>query len=256
MIILTWNVSAFNTCFNAKYSVEQKRGMIIEAIKSLDKSPDVLCLQEATAELVQALVVNTNYCLLDTVQTHCEMCCLFVRNDLRQKLVTGENAIHVTDGVVSCDFQLSKTQSVRLASCHLAPFKGNAQVRKEQLETFFKLCDASKVDHVILAGDMNVRQGESDVWLTKLLPELSKGKDFNDAWCLSGRNAFTKFTWDSFTNKYFNDGFKFKSRFDRVIISGGMQCRSYQLIGNTPVNNFFLSDHFGIVTELVLEEKD
>lgn len=254
MIILTWNVSAFNTCFNANYSIEQKRQMIIEAVKSMEKSPDVLCLQEVTAELAQDLVFSTNYCLIDTVQTHCEMCCLFVSNDLRQKLVAGSNAINVTDGIVSCDLQLSRTQLVRLASCHLAPFKENSQVRKEQLESFFKSSDASKVTHIVLAGDMNVRQDESDIWLAKLLPELSKGKDFNDAWCLSGRNANTKFTWDSFTNKYFNDGFKFKSRFDRVLVSSGIQCKLYQLTGNAPVDGCFLSDHFGIVTELALKD--
>ena len=75
-----------------------------------------------------------------------------------------------------------------------------------------------------------------------------------DAWKSAGANSDSKFSWNTFTNKYYEDGFQYRARYDRCYIRGDVfSVREFGLIGNHPVENRsgdYLSDHFGLSVRL------
>jgi endonuclease/exonuclease/phosphatase family metal-dependent hydrolase len=99
---------------------------------------------------------------------------------------------------------------------------------------------------MVVAGDMNMREIETHSAL-----ELG----LEDAWLLSGSHPSAQFTWNSKVNQYLADCFGFTCRFDRVFVSPGVQVHGFSLVGDQPVEGqpgHYLSDHFGIVTQLQL----
>ena len=81
------------------------------------------------------------------------------------------------------------------------------------------------------------------------------GGGWLDAWKEgSGSSKKLKFTWDSFTNLYHENGFGFTCRFDRCYARGdSINISNFDLMGNVPVNGTegdYLSDHFGLIVEI------
>ena len=108
-----------------------------------------------------------------------------------------------------------------------------------------------------------MRQAE-DAAVEKLL-----GKDGNywtDAWKQAGSSRQQAYTWDSRINLYHGlDAFQFHCRFDRVYLYNVQSVQSFQLMANTPMRSrpsdkntnqqqydYYLSDHFGIVTTVLI----
>ena len=100
-----------------------------------------------------------------------------------------------------------------------------------------------------MIGDMNMRQKED-----KSIEGLVGG-GWLDAWKEgSGSSKKLKFTWDSFTNQYHENGFGFTCRFDRCYARGdSINISNFDLMGNVPVHGTegdYLSDHFGLIVEI------
>eukprot|EP00986_Skeletonema_menzelii_P018964 scaffold27037_cov134-Skeletonema_menzelii.AAC.11 len=103
---------------------------------------------------------------------------------------------------------------------------------------------------MILLGDYNMRQSE-DTSIENILGI--------DAWKAAGSNYRSKFTWDSFANKYHEDGFSFRARFNRCYVGGeNIRVNRFGLIGNKVVEGGstkdFLSDHYGMVIGLDVDK--
>lgn len=239
MKLVSWNISAFNTSFAAKgLSIQEKLNEILRLISQ--ETPDVLCIQEATPQFI-SLVNNSGYSCIASTITHSESCCLFLKASILGLMMKG--SAKEMDGVVSVDLRIAK-KVIRFASCHLSPFKENEEARIMQLFNFLAL---QPVDDYIIAGDMNVREDEAKRWL-KDFPNLI-GRRLKDAWVSTGSDVKAKFTWDSRVNKYFQEGFAFVCRFDRIFVSDNVKCANYKLIGNVPFRGGFLSDHYGLALE-------
>jgi endonuclease/exonuclease/phosphatase family metal-dependent hydrolase len=103
-------------------------------------------------------------------------------------------------------------------------------------------------------GDFNMRTAEDMDAETA----LQDGIGWIDAWKASPPGPIkyaSKFTWDSFINKYHEDGFQYRARYDRCYYRGEdiVRVNKFDLIGNVPVHNRpgdYLSDHFGMLVEL------
>jgi endonuclease/exonuclease/phosphatase family metal-dependent hydrolase len=92
---------------------------------------------------------------------------------------------------------------VYVACYHLAPFKENAELRALELKYIVKAITAmDPAACVLIAGDMNMRENETDAVL-----QLGLG----DAWLMSGSHPSVKFTWNSKVNQYLADCFGFTS---------------------------------------------
>jgi len=101
---------------------------------------------------------------------------------------------------------------------------------------------------MILLGDYNMRQSE-DKAIENILGI--------DAWKAAGSNYRNKFTWDSFSNEYHEDGFAFRARFDRCYAGGDkIHVNRFGLIGNKAVvgTKDFLSDHYGMIIGFDVEK--
>ena len=71
----------------------------------------------------------------------------------------------------------------------------------------------------------------------------------------------TKFTWNTFANRYHgDDGFRFKARFDRCYVRGGaVTVNRFGLIGDRSVDGRvgdYLSDHYGLLVGLEVAGND
>lgn len=138
---------------------------------------------------------------------------------------------------------------IAVSSSHLAPFKEGSSTRAMQCETLMKIM-TEECDNCILLGDFNMRAFEDKT------TENLCGGEWIDAWKGCGSNVGVKFTWDSFANRYHNEGFSFKARFDRCYLRGdAFGLNHFSFMGNRPVKaqdggggaGDYLSDHFGMV---------
>lgn len=141
-----------------------------------------------------------------------------------------------------------------LLTTHLESTKNAARERKQQLTKCFSEMDKSKHDsHVILAGDLNIRDNEIDS-----IGGLPEG--VYDAWVTSGGDKNTQFTWDVGENDNLKWTFKNKPklRFDRMLYTCGtnreMNVESFQLVGKGRLESCgrFPSDHWGILCEFTI----
>ena len=133
------------------------------------------------------------------------------------------------------------SKAFTFVACHLFPYKNNIATRLGQLEDILSQVD--KDQPLIIAGDMNMRESETE----RVLSTFS----LEDAFLLKGTKE-TKFTWDSKINKYHEKSHEFAARFDRVLVRG-LEVSEFALIANRPsseIKNHFLSDHYGISAEL------
>jgi hypothetical protein len=118
-----------------------------------------------------------------------------------------------------------------------------------------KLMTQNGGNNCILLGDFNARAAED----TKI--ENAAGGKWLDAWKCTGSDPATKFTWDTFANRYHGDeGFRFKARFDRCYVRGGaVTVNRFGLIGNQSIggrSGDYLSDHYGLVVGLEVAGKN
>lgn len=137
-------------------------------------------------------------------------------------------------------FDLQGGTEITVVSVHLAAGTQGAQQRSTQLRVL-KQSLKDVTTPLIIAGDTNMRESETRDACTTLA--------CHDAFIEYGSPDAQKFTWDSFKNCYYENGIKFKARFDRVFCKN-LTVSSFRLVGNVPVHNSYASDHFGLFCEL------
>jgi endonuclease/exonuclease/phosphatase (EEP) superfamily protein YafD len=150
----------------------------------------------------------------------------------------------------------AKNGVLYVASCHLiGPHQQNADKRAAQLEALVRhINDREPGAAVILAGDMNI-------WKAAETKNALDNLGLQDAFILAtiaGTRSGAKFTWDTRVNQYRKIIRPFASRFDKVFVRG-LEVKGYSLVGDEAVGGkpgFYLSDHFGICTELRLLVSD
>lgn len=132
--------------------------------------------------------------------------------------------------------------------------KEGAAERKTQYTSLMRQM-LQHAPNCILLGDFNMRTAE-DIHAETALQD--GGGRWMDAWKASPPGPIkyaSKFTWDSFVNKYHEDGFQYRARYDRCYYRGEdiVGVEKFDLIGNRPVEDRpgeYLSDHFGMVVVL------
>jgi endonuclease/exonuclease/phosphatase family metal-dependent hydrolase len=281
--LVTFNVAEFKRHSQAPPGFDPRRAFL-EELKL--HQPDILALQELPPEddHQQCSSSFSGYQCVGTTPSHCGLVGLFIRSAFLQEAQASFTRVWppaVTNGVdmmagdrVPAVLAYIAWQSTGVAlvvsSCHLEPFKEGKKVRAAQLQAIAKAATLKyniPATRMILAGDMNMRQAE-DAAVEKLL-----GQDnWTDAWKQAGSSRQEAYTWDSSINHYHGmDAFQFHCRFDRVYLYNVKIVQSFQLMANKPMSsssstsndpydspnrhgqyNYYLSDHFGIVTTLLI----
>lgn len=133
-------------------------------------------------------------------------------------------------------FRCHDGREVTVVSVHLAAGSQGVLLRSTQLRLM-----QQTLKHVttplIIAGDTNMRESETQ--------DACKTLGCDDAFIECGSPDAHKFTWDSFKNRYYENGMNFKARFDRIFCKD-LSVSSFCLVGNIPIHNSYASDHFGL----------
>lgn len=269
LTLLSWNISNARPSASApdfaRRAVDAPRLIRDECLLASrarrPAPPDVIALQECphpsfgTEEFGPA-----GYVSVGSRASHCGYVDLLVREELRPRplpIPAEYNLPSVAAAILVApprsngendDDEATPVppRSIAVSSSHLAPFKENALLRLMQCTALMDLL-AEESDDCVHLGDFNMRAAE-DAGV-----EGACGGGWMDAWKEAG-DARSKFTWDSFANRYHgDDGFKFRARFDRCYVRGdGLTVRQFGLTGNQCVERKgdYLSDHFGLSVEL------
>jgi hypothetical protein len=161
---------------------------------------------------------------------------------------------------VAATIILPDSTKIAISSSHLMWSKEGAAVRKQQYTSLMRQM-LQHATNCILMGDFNMRAAE-DAHAENAL--LQDGVRWIDAWKASppGQTKYaSKFTWDSFINKYHMDGFQYRARYDRCYYHGEniVGVNKFDLIGNQSVENRpgdYWSDHFGMLVVLGVRTQD
>ena len=247
---VSWNIAEAAPSFSAPSFSRRERDaprLIRECVLGDGRQPDIIALQESPypsfgdETFFEQGYVSTG----GTKLTHCGYVDLLLKKQLAEKasritLASGQPS-------VACRLVLPNNTTISVASSHLEPFKTGARVRRRQCQDLRDSLAHGSANNMILLGDFNARQSE-DKDMEKIVGI--------DAWKSCGSNNITKFTWDSFVNKYHQDGFSFRARFDRCYVGGSeINVKRFGLIGNKSVDSAkdFLSDHYGMIIGLDVE---
>lgn len=248
--ILTLNVAEFKPHSQApREFIPQK--VFLEELER--HRADVLALQELPLNLD-----IPGYQCIGTVASHCGYVGLFVLEDFASEKIASVKRVlprvmMMADDipVVLVTIRFLDGKELVVGSCHLEPFNHGKEIRLAQLQAISDISTKTKSSTMILAGDMNMRQSED-------VPVEEIGS-WKDAWKEAGSIRREAFTWNSKINHYHaEDSFQFHCRFDRVYLRNAKGVRTFRLMANEPLDNirsgstYYLSDHFGIVTTVVI----
>jgi len=290
LTFLSWNVSnASPSCMAPDPAQRVKRAPFLIRDECLSSSPDIIALQECPSPSFGRDVFGSHgYISMGTRPSHCGYVDLLVRKGLTtsssttaaaEAAINDDNHVNINDSKrkrnrpstgtttittdfynlpsVACHIDLPNGVTIAVSSSHLAPFKDGASERLAQCTTLMKLMtqNGGNIDNCILLGDFNARAAED----TRI--ENAAGGKWLDAWKCTGSDPNTKFTWNTFANRYHgDDGFRFKARFDRCYIRGGaVTVNRFGLIGNRRVDGRvgdYLSDHYGLLVGLEVAGND
>ena len=244
--VLTWNIVLAKSSAAAPPSWHRDDGVaqltaMIPLV--LSEHPQVVALQEIPYPRWAAEVFSpAGYRLVGTAESHCGCTALLVQEELARKL----QRVHVIGPCVLGCFDFDGF-GLAIASMHLAPHESGALQRHECLGDLISVCQQSMAAAWVLCGDWNLRQSEEDTLFGTAQPALL------DCWKLSGVPAEFRVTWDSYRNRFWPRGRKFRAHFDRICVWPLATVREYRLVGEQPLtsDSHFVSDHYGIFTRLV-----
>jgi len=242
--VISWNISNAQPSFSApdftKRSQDSPRLIREECLQS--SIPSVIALQECPyPNFGSELFTSLGYVSAGTRQSHCGYCDLLVQNELisnNKKIQSIQLPNHLPS--VAAKIELPNKTQIAVSSSHLQPFKEGANKRLLQCMSLMD-CMTKESNNCILLGDMNMRVSEDkDV----------EGAGLVDCWKAAGSSKDTKFTWNSYTNKYNEGCFEYTARYDRCYVYGDVfRVKEFGFIGNCPVmgnKGDYLSDHFGL----------
>jgi endonuclease/exonuclease/phosphatase family metal-dependent hydrolase len=212
---ISWNIDG-NPFFRNDRIIQ-----VIDIIK--DKDPDFIALQEVTEDIYRKLVdaLTDSYLHSEFIPGFTSFqTIVFVRKTLSPtfsilKLTSKMNktAVHVT---------LQQYPDFIFTSCHLEAFGFYKDRRSLQID---EICENVKdYEKVVVCGDLNF-----------IFPD-EHFHDFIDA----GPKAYT---YDSLYNSNIND--TYRTRLDRIYTKNVSVVGSH-LLGTSPVDKVFPSDHFGM----------
>lgn len=228
----------------------------------LRSDPDILALQEfPSGDPAKLAQVFPAYQVMGRTPSHADYVVLLIKKGISAKFVSTERGEIRIPGVLA-ELTWKDDRHLLVASVHLAPFLTGADTRQIQVEALLR--QAKKLDMpILIAGDTNMRASEDGVM------EGYNNLGLLDAWKEGGAQPETKFTWDtvdhttadgggSFNRYYGQTTREYTARYDRIYLSQhnktllSVVVDSFELIANKPLTNrnHFLSDHFGIATEL------
>ena len=252
LTIVSWNIAEAAPSFAApSFSRRAKEAprLIRECILRNQPPPDIIALQESPFPSFGTDVFEEQgyVSVGGTTLSHCG----YVDLMLKKQLAEQSRPILLDSNLssVACRIVLPNKTTISVSSSHLAPFKHGASTRFRQCQHLRESL-LHESDNMILLGDYNMRQSE-DTSIENILGI--------DAWKAAGSNFRSKFTWDSFANKYHEDGVSFRARFDRCDVGGeNIRVNRFGLIGNKVVEGGstkdFLSDHYGMIIGLDVDK--
>lgn len=264
--ILTWNIAMENSSHlaPASWNSTKQRAAIVDVIS--ESEPDIIALQEISPSgtLADMLTKKLDFVETSTAKSHCGIVKLLVaKKNLRSRI---ENVTSIGPAVV-VKLRASAERVVFVASMHLSPFRTNYLLRKSEIENVVSWCRAQAQKEStslssssspvlycgLLCGDTNMRKVEENL-IEKIAYDAAKRVTLHDAWKTVGMPRDSKFTWDSYANKFNAECFSFRCRFDRIYTfeeRGILRPKEFDLVGNVPVANSggrqYLSDHYGIL---------
>jgi endonuclease/exonuclease/phosphatase family metal-dependent hydrolase len=235
MKLLTWNV------YFGGHMFEERRDALVAELARM--RPDVIALQEVTAEHVEALAELPGYASTFELSDGFLAAGYGVAILARLPIVSmREFALPSDMGRTLLTVELAT--GITVATVHLESLD-EATRRIEQFDLIHRRL-ASK-DRVVLCGDFNLRPDDVEqAAIDRADPA------WTDAW-LALRFAEPGYTVDTDVNtmRYQLKDKRTQKRIDRVLLRG-VTARSIELVGTSPVDvdGTFVSDHFGLLTNL------
>lgn len=260
--MVTMNIAGMEPSQSAPASWDMEKQQDALRREILQSDPDIIALQEAPSmNLPTGMFDHDNqiYRQLHSVPSHAGYVTILVRSDMET------SALDIDDVPITAAILTWNDRHIVIASVHLAPFQQGSYERQDQVETLLEAASNSGADTLVFLGDTNMRTSE-DAFMENNLELL-------DAWKRAGSSEVAKFSWDTkvhgqgeessaWQNRYYGQRTRaYQARYDRVYIKD-LRASSlhvlvpvFELMANRPVSEsryHFLSDHFGIATELRL----
>jgi len=199
----------------------------------LQKSPDFICLQEVTENMLNNIKSKlNNYHLSRNIITNYDTLIL------SKTPIESINTIQFENSKMNRNIHYIKTtindRLVTVVTTHLESDFSKESVKYSQLSNIFNKFENQV--NVFIMGDTNI------------IEDISPQK-YNDAWKNDGGLLNKMYTFDFLLNN--NVIGDYRSRLDRVFYSKDYKCQHFELIGmdnNFNCGNLPPSDHFGIYT--------
>ncbi len=227
LTILSWNLALFERSEQAPTYWGQSDVEAAARQDILDLAPDIVAYQE-----LPGLVpfVETHDMIRANPRTHSGNLATLVSHDL---MATKPSFSTVDKTAVLTTFdQLGLT----VANVHLAPGKGSAGLRLDQLAA---IQEANPSPRLVIVGDTNTRveeeTGVEDKGLTAPRPPGP--------------------TWDGHRNRFRGDSGRFRAYFTRAMTSGPVTITDQRLLDvprRIDGQEFHLSDHFALIVEITI----
>ena len=230
----------------------------------IDKNPDLIFLQEVTAETINhytKLFGTQGYNLVSPKDegTAFYFTVAFSKlNGLCKRLDFRDSAqSRMGRDILSYEIIINNRRTQFLSS-HLESLADGGEVRKAQLEFMLELIDGF-AGPAVVAGDLNIRQKEADSLMTLFKKKAKVNqKEFKifDCWESMGKDPDFKTTW-----VHPDPSLKhIQARYDRIYCNGKfIKTTEFSLIGKEvmpPPVSTTPSDHFGMIVRFVIENND
>ncbi len=222
LTILSWNLAMFERSADAPtyWGHSDVEATVRETVLAV--KPDIVAYQE-----LPGLVpfVETHDMIRSNPRSHSGNLATLVTHRL---MATEPQAAGVKDtGILTTFPEIDLT----VANVHLAPGRGSAERRREQVRV---VLDASPAERVVVIGDTNTRIDEeatfADLGLDAPRPPVP--------------------TWDGYRNRFRGDQGAFRAFFTRALTAGPVSIVDQQVL-DEPLDvdgqRFHLSDHFALL---------
>jgi len=249
--IATWNV-----WFDRLYQQERME-MLFQIL--LENGPDFICLQEVTAKLANAIKGNKALAQLYNISTSDvgRYGCMILANtefEVEFDVVELPSRMGRELLLAKCNRLGLVVATVHLESLNNAPtrFK-QLEVAKQVLEqeALSVLCGDFNFDSTQNFGDWNLssdRQNLENDCLQSIMP------NYVDAWPSLHPSSDPGLTFDGSRNPFVPQKQE-RMRYDRVLVSKGVELLSMSVIGSEQVNGIVPSDHFGLCVDIKITNR-
>lgn len=225
-------VVSYNIMFHDIHS-DLRLDMLIYLLRHL--KPDIICLQEVTEKSLEKLhnsLENYNYIRMNRSR-YFEVVFYtsdYTAVDYKMLALPSEFGRAITTIVFQKDYRIFNVTTFHLESLD------RSETRVKQLNILKNLVDGIEMP-IICCGDTNLKDGEIG---------LDDITNFGDVWKILGSPERAAIT--SHGDRYF--GTDVKERYDRFWTSG-FHVKSLTILGRKPIDNVWISDHDGLLCDLV-----